>query len=211
LENLHWFGHDSFRLDGEKIIYFDPYQVPQKSALADIILVTHEHYDHCSPDDLKIISGPKTTIIASAQAAEVIKKAQIVCQKLEVVKPSDEIEAFGIKIRAVPAYNIGKQFHPKSSLKVGFIITAGGLKIYHAGDTDFIPEMKDCRADIALMPVSGTYTMNATEAADAVLVINPKIAVPMHYGSVVGSIDDAKRFQNLLKGKIEVKILSKES
>ncbi|MDD5432572.1 MAG: MBL fold metallo-hydrolase [Candidatus Omnitrophica bacterium] len=211
LKNLHWLGHDSFRLGSEKIIYFDPYRLPKNSPKADIILITHDHYDHCSETDVKSISTKDAVILASLGAGEKLKESGVLCKEIMFLEPFKNAEIGGVKVFAVPSYNIGKPYHPKSAKNLGFIVEAEGSKIYHAGDTDKIPEMEDFHCDIALLPVGGTFTMNAQEASEAALVIKPKVAIPMHYGSGTGSKEDGERFAELLKGKIEVKILTKES
>lgn len=198
VENIHWLGHDTFKIAGEKIIFTDPFKLRKKDR-ADIILITHEHYDHCSPEDVKMIQGPDTVIVAPKDCADKLSG------NIKIVKPGDKINVSGIEIEAVPAYNTNKKFHPKANGWVGYIFKVNNQRIYIAGDTDYIPEMKTFRdVDIALLPVSGTYVMTADEAAQAALDIKPKIAIPMHYASIVGTEADAKRFAELLKGKIEV-------
>ena len=204
IKNIHWLGHDTFKIVGEKVIYTDPFKIKKKDE-ADIILITHEHYDHCSPDDVKLVQGPDTVIVTTADCAKKLTG------KVKTVKPGDTVTVEGIEIDAVPSYNTNKQFHPRPNGWVGYIFTVQGQRIYVAGDTDYIPEMKNFRVDIALLPVSGTYVMTAEEAVRAALDIGPKIAIPMHYGSIVGSKDDADRFAEGLKGKIEVVILQEES
>jgi len=209
-DNLRWLGHAAFRFDGSKRIYFDPYRLPKKPPKADIILVTHEHSDHLSLGDIKKISSKACVIVTDGASSRQLLAEKTTCKEIKTVCPGQNLDLDGVKIHAVASYNTNKHFHTCSSAKLGFIISIDGIKIYHAGDTDFIPEMEDCKCDIALLPVSGTYVMTAEEAAEAALTIRPKLAVPMHYGSIVGSPDDAEKFRSLLRGKIEVYIPKKE-
>lgn len=200
IENIQWLGHDTFRIAGEKVVYTDPFRI-MTADRADLILITHEHHDHCSPEDIRKIQGPETQIIAPLDCVSKLEG------NVRGVRPGDKIEAAGVMIEVVPSYNKDKKFHPKDKGWVGYIFTLLGRRIYLAGDTDYIPEMRDFRADIALLPVSGTYVMTAQEAVLAALDIRPSVAIPMHYGSIVGSEADAEAFADGLRGKIEVVVL----
>jgi L-ascorbate metabolism protein UlaG (beta-lactamase superfamily) len=194
---LTWVGHASFKLEaGLKTIYIDPWKV--KKGQADLILITHSHFDHLSPDDVRRIQKKDTVIIATKDSASKLKG------NIRTVKPGDNVEIDDIQIQAVPAYNIGKNYHPKTNDWVGFVITLGGRKIYHAGDTDAIPEMKKISVDIALLPIGGTYTMTAEEAAQIANEFSPRLVVPMHWGTIVGSEADAERFKGLFKGETSI-------
>ena len=200
---IHWLGHDAFRIDGPVTIYFDPYKI-SGGPPADLVLISHEHYDHCSPEDLEKIAGPETIIVTVRSCLTKLSG------QTKVVTPGDSLTVKGIPIEVVPAYNVDKAFHPKVNRWLGFIVEIDGVKIYHAGDTDLIPEMGEIQTDIALLPVSGTYVMTAEEAAEAALTINPALAIPMHYGTLVGDAADAERFKQLLEGKVPVRIMKKE-
>lgn len=204
VENIKWLGHDVFQITENNLtIYTDPYKI-DKEKEADLILISHAHYDHCSPDDVKKIQGPNTVIVTTPDCAEKLEG------NIKNVKPGDKINVKGVNIEAVPAYNIGKDFHPKSNGWVGFIFSIGNKTYYFTGDTDYIPEMdtfKEKNIDIAFIPVSGTYVMTPEEAVKATKAIKPKIAIPMHYGTLVGSEKDAQYFKEKLEGIIEVHIL----
>lgn len=195
--DIVWLGHDTFKLSGEKVVYIDPYELTVTDK-ADIVLITHSHSDHCSPADIERISGPDTQFVAPAEC-----KAKLKGRSLRTVRPGDALAVDGVKIEAVAAYNLtkfrspGHPYHPQGDGKVGFIVTLNGRRIYHAGDTDLIPEMKEIVCDIALIPVSGTYVMTAEEGAQAADLIKPKVAIPMHYGAIVGSESDADTFKRL--------------
>lgn len=202
MEHIHWLGHATVRLDFDKVIYVDPWKLRGGAPKADIILITHEHYDHFSKPDIDRIRKESTSLVTIAGVAAGLKG------DVHVIKPGDSITVQGIAIQAVPAYNIGKQFHPKSAGHVGFVVQTGGHAIYIAGDSDLTPEMKAVRADVALLPVGGKYTMTAEEAAQAANAIQPQLAIPLHYGDIVGSTADAERFRSL--SKVPVRILKPE-
>lgn len=198
LEGIAWLGHASFRIEGpEGVVYIDPWKL-KDGPKADLILITHDHYDHCVPQDVKKIAKAETSIVTTTSCAAKLTG------DVHIVKAGDKITVKGIAIEVVPAYNIGKDFHPKAAGGVGYIITIGGRRIYHAGDTDLIPEMSTIRADTALLPVGGKYTMTAEEAAEAANRIKPEVAVPMHWGDIVGSRADAERFKTLAKVPVQI-------
>lgn len=201
---IHWLGHAAFRLESSNniVIYVDPYRLKNPQKKADVILITHDHYDHFSPGDIEKILDLKTSIYGSKS---LIGKTQ---NPVHVMKPGDTFTFKDIKIESVHSYNMDKGFHPKNLDNLGFIVTIDGMRIYHAGDTDFIPEMKNIHADVVLLPVGGIYTMDVMGAVDTVSAINPRIAIPMHYGTIVGSKEDAIRFSNLCT--CEVVILTPE-
>jgi L-ascorbate metabolism protein UlaG (beta-lactamase superfamily) len=201
-DRIQWLGHDAIRINGGPVVYIDPYQLSD-GPRADLILITHEHYDHCSPGDVKKIQGPDTVIVTEKDSARKLSG------KVTVVAPGDTVTAAGVIVQAVPAYNLDKKYHPKKKGWLGFILEIQGVRIYHAGDTDFIPEMEGFRADIALLPVSGTYVMTAREAVQAALAIGPSLALPIHYGTLVGSAEDAEVFRKGLEGKVPVRVLDK--
>jgi len=201
VNNLHWLGHSSFRLDGDQTIYIDPFKIVS-GKVADIILVSHAHYDHCSRTSIERIMGKGTLIIASRACAGVLRLGT------RFIEPGESLTVLATTVEAVPAYSIGREYHPRSEGGLGFVISTGGRRFYFAGDTDLIPEMAGISADVAILPVSGLYVMSAEEAANAVRLIRPSVAVPMHYGTVVGRLGDALRFKEL--SSVPVAILEKE-
>ncbi|MEJ2746167.1 MAG: MBL fold metallo-hydrolase, partial [bacterium] len=166
------------------------------------ILVSHVHYDHCSPSAIERIRTADTVIVTNSECAKKFKA------NVRIIAPGQSIAVDGVAVEGVAAYNVNKPFHPRGEGGLGFVITLGGRRIYFAGDTDLIPEMAAVKADVALLPVSGTYVMSADEAAEAVKRIKPAVAIPMHYGSIVGSGSDAARFKQL--SEVPVEILEKE-
>ncbi len=201
LDNIFWLGHDAFKIKyKDKVIYIDPYEIKEGKEKADIILLTHPHFDHTSQEDLNKIIKDNTILVGVYESLSTLGGQK------RVVKVGDIINIDDIEIEMVPAYNIDKKFHPKANGWLGFILNVGGVKIYHAGDTDRIPEMKNFKVNIALVPVSGTYVMTVEEAVLAVLDIMPDIAIPMHYGSIVGSEEDALKFKKALEGKVRIVI-----
>jgi L-ascorbate metabolism protein UlaG (beta-lactamase superfamily) len=199
LEKIHRIAHDCFRFDGPVTIYTDPYKVPDKQPKADLVLISHEHFDHCSSEDLAKIVKEDTVIVACESCKGKVSG------NVRFVKPGQRLEVKGVNIETVPAYNTNKNFHPKNAGHVGYLFTLEGQKIYFAGDTDQIPEMKNITCDIALLPVSGTYVMTVDEAVAAAKDLKPKVVIPMHYGAIVGSENDPLDFRNKFKGETAIK------
>ena len=193
---IEWLGHASFKIKTDKVVvYIDPFHL-ETAEKADIILITHDHYDHCSPEDVEKIRKESTVVFAAGNCDVKVDAVMV---------PGQREEVKNVIIDAVPAYNKKKKFHPKDKKYVGYVIEIKGKRIYHAGDTDIIPEMEEIRAQVALLPVGGTYTMDADEAAVAAKKIGCDIAVPMHWGTIIGSKEDAEHFRDVYE--CEVKIL----
>ena len=214
---LKWLGHSGFLIKNKKVIYIDTYNIKDGLEPADIILITHSHYDHCSLLDMEKIIKEGTRIVSPADCQSTITKFDVPI-KMEIIEPGQELEFGDLKLHAFPSYNIDKHFHPKDEGWVGYIIKMDDVVIYHAGDTDVIPEMQKLtgykqqdKEFIALLPIGGRFTMSAEEAAEAAKIIKPTLAIPMHWGSLVGSEDDAKEFVELCEEEnIKAVILEKE-
>jgi L-ascorbate metabolism protein UlaG (beta-lactamase superfamily) len=204
-----WLGHDGFKLKKDKVVYVDPFKLGERPEPADLVCVTHEHFDHLSVEDLKKIVTPRTTVVTITACEKAV--TELKPKAIRIVAAGDRLEVDGVSVEVLPAYNTnkfrspGNPFHPKADGKVGFVLGIGGVRIYHAGDTDEIPEMaKATGVDVALLPVSGTYVMTAQEAAKACDALQPKLAIPMHYGAIVGSAADAEAFRKAVKCRVEV-------
>ena len=203
--NIEFLGHAGFLISNGKKIAIDPYNVSQKVDKVDIILITHSHFDHCSIKDIEKLSKPGTIVVIPADAQSKITKVENV--EMQIIEVGDKLELDGLKIEAFPAYNVNKDFHLKSEGWIGYLIKIKDVIIYHAGDSDFIPEMKKLTGYgkhgvefVVLLPVSGKYVMDAAEAAEAASLINPNLAIPMHYGAgVAGDKADADKFIKLCK------------
>jgi L-ascorbate metabolism protein UlaG (beta-lactamase superfamily) len=194
LEPMTWFKNASFRWQSSDLtLYIDPWGIPDDAAPADVILVTHAHYDHFIPEDIQKIRTQKTAMVAPADVAKELKG------DVSIAAPGEVVAAGGIKVQCVPAYNVEeerREFHPDTNRWVGYILELGGSVLYHAGDTDHLPELESIRADIALLPVGGTYTMDAHQAAGLAKAMTPGVAVPMHFGFVSGSSRDGQTFRD---------------
>ena len=207
LENIEVLCHSSIKFSKEKVIYFDPFKIESNYNDADIIFITHDHYDHYSTEDINKVKKAETKIVAPEDLQTKLLKDGFSQENIILVKPYEKNEVCGIKFETIPAYNISKQFHPKENGWVGYIIQINDIRYYVAGDTDITEDNKKVKCDVAFVPVGGTYTMNFEEAAKLVNEIKPKIAVPIHYGSIVGTNKDATDFIKLLHPEIKGKIL----
>jgi len=215
--DFHWLGHASFKIEKEQKIFIDPFQLKLPEKDADIILITHDHFDHCSVDDIKKVVNQQAVIVAAKMCKAKVDNFKSQVAKIFYFSPGEKVKINNANIEAIPAYNINKfrapgiVFHPKEAGYVGYIIEIDRVRIYHAGDTDFIPEMNDLgKVDVALLPIGGTYTMNVEEAVEAVKAIKPKYTIPMHYGAIVGSERDAERFEQLASLYTKVVVMKKE-
>ena len=210
LDALEWLGHASFRVTvGRAHVYIDPYRVPEGAPAADLILITHGHYDHFSPQDVERLTKRETWLVGPAAVAERVSG------QVHRIGPGETLEdelVRGIHVSAVAAYNTSKRnpdgepFHPRDAGWVGYELNVRGERLYHSGDTDVIPEMDSVTGvDVALLPVSGVYVMTAQEAAEAARRIQPRVAVPMHWGAHIGTEHDARTFAT--KAPVEVQIM----
>jgi len=198
---IKWLGHATIMIEKQgKRIYADPWKIKNPLA-ADLVLVTHSHYDHCSPEDISGLLGRETTVAGPPDALEKIEGGI-----KKPLLPGEVLEMEWVKVEGVRSYNKTKPFHPRENNWLGFLLRFQDTSIYIAGDTDLIPEMETVKADTVILPVGGTYTMDAKQAAAAVNLIAPKVAIPIHFGDIVGSGKDAENFASLVK-KGEVKIL----
>lgn len=209
LEDIQVLCHSSIKMNKGKVIYIDPFKIDKNYNDADIIFITHDHYDHYSEDDIDKVKKDNTVIIVPEELLTKVLRKGFRQDYIITVVPSQKYMVEGIEFETVPAYNTNKQFHPKENEWVGYIIEIKGIRYYIAGDTDITEENKKVKCDVALVPVGGTYTMDFKEAAYLINEIKPKIAVPIHYGSIVGKIQDATDFIKLLHPTIKGTILMK--
>lgn len=207
LNNIEVLYHSSIRINKEKTIYIDPFKIDRNYNDADIIFITHDHYDHYSEEDIDKVINENTVIVIPEELLTKVLKKGINKDAIITVEPNKKYMVQGIKFETVPAYNTNKTFHPKENGWVGYVIELNDVKYYIAGDTDITEENKKVKCDVAFVPVGGTYTLDFKEAAQLVNEIQPKVAVPIHYGSVVGTKQDAEEFIKLLHTNIKVIIL----
>ena len=204
MEHVSINAHSSIRIGGEHTVYFDPYLIKEEPHDADVIFVTHEHFDHFSPEDVAKVAKADTVYVAPKTTKKALKKANITDKNCTFMKPDREEEVCGITVRSVPAYNPAKQFHPKENEWLGYVVEIGGTRVYVCGDMDDPPEGRAMDCDIVLVPCGGTYTMDPKEAAAFVNALKPKTAIPTHYGSIVGKAGDGEKFAKKVDKDIEV-------
>ena len=210
LKNIEVLYHSSIKISKNKVIYIDPFKIDKNYNDADIVFITHDHFDHYSEEDIDKVINENTTIIIPEELLTKILRKGINKNAVITVESNKEYMVQGIKFETIPAYNTNKTFHPKENDWVGYIITLDGIRYYIAGDTDITEENRKVKCDVAFVPVGGTYTMDFKEAAQLINEIQPKIAVPIHYGSVVGTKQDATDFIKLLNPSIKGIILMKQ-
>lgn len=204
LDKIEVLIHSSIKFSKGLIIYLDPYKIDRDYHDADIIFITHDHYDHYSPLDIKKVIKDDTIIVAPQDIGEKLSTNNVIG-----VVPNKNYEVLNIKFKTIPAYNVNKNFHPKENNWVGYLLEYNNIKYYIAGDTDITKENHDIVCDVAFVPIGGVYTMDYQEAAKLINKIKPRIAVPIHYGLIVGNKDDGIKFSKLLNNNIECKIFIK--
>ncbi|MBR2240691.1 MAG: MBL fold metallo-hydrolase [Clostridia bacterium] len=210
LTGIQCLGHSTIKINkNSKIMYIDPFNIEEENNDADIIFVTHNHYDHYSPKDIDKIKKEDTIIVITNDLYNEAKQSGFKESKIVTVKPNQTFNVSNIIVTTVPAYNINKKFHPKENEWVGYILNIENIKYYIAGDTDITDENRKVECDVAFVPVGGTYTMTSKEAAELVNEIMPNIAIPIHYGSIVGTKQDAIDFKEKLDERIRCEILIK--
>ena len=199
-------ANSSIRIISDKIICFDPFQIEKESHDADLIFITHDHFDHYSEEDLTKIVKEDTVFVVPPCVAEKMNRNNVV-----TIRAEETADVCGYRVEAVRSYNVGKQFHTPAKGYLGYIVTIEGKRVYVAGDCDFNEDNRRVDCDIALIPIGGKYTMDYKEAASMINTIRPKLVIPTHYGDVAGEKEDGKRFAQLVDPKIEVRLLLHET
>lgn len=210
MENITVFTQNSIRVDSSiGKIYIDPFRMNEEPMDADYILVTHDHFDHFNTEDIPKVSKNDTVLVVPENMKEKAKEAAGFVGSIVTVKPGESVTIGKLSLETIPSYNIGKPFHPKEAGWVGYILKVDGKRIYIAGDTDATDEAKKVKCDIALVPIGGKYTMNPKEAAELVNIIRPAVAIPVHFGGVVGTPEDAEAFTGNVDAGIKVENIKK--
>lgn len=209
LENIEVLYHSSIKINKGVIIYFDPFKIDKEYHDADIIFITHSHYDHYSEEDILKVRKENTCIVAPFDLLDNLLTLDFTKESITTVKPNENYNVNGLTFKTIPAYNTNKSFHPKSNNWVGYLLTLNDTIYYIAGDIDITEENKQVKCDVTFVPIGGTYTMDYKEAAELINEIKPKIAVPTHYAAIVGAKEDGENFVKLLDSEIECKIYIK--
>lgn len=207
LENVRLLTHSSIKISKDKIIYIDPFKIDKEYNDANLIFCTHSHFDHFSVEDIKKVTTENTKIITVEETRGKLLDIGFKREEIIIVKPNMKYKVDGIKFSTFSAYNQKKDFHPRKNNWVGYNIKIGNFWYYISGDTDNIKEIQKVKCDVAFLPVGGMYTMNYEEAAELANKIKPKVAIPTHYGSIIGSRDDAKMFASNLNPNIDCEIM----
>ncbi len=210
INNIKWLGHSSVKIILDKIIYIDPYNIKENYNDADYIFITHSHYDHYSCNDINKCLKEDTKLIITSDLIDKVNTINIKEEYITTVLPNNNYQIDDLLVSTIPAYNTNKPFHPKENNWVGYIIEINNIKYYIAGDTDITKEAKSVKCDIAFLPIGGTYTMDYKEAIILTNIIKPKLVVPIHYGSIVGTINDAINFKNSIDKNIKCELLDKK-
>lgn len=209
LESIEILCHSCIKFNKGEVIYFDPFKIEKNYNDADVIFITHDHYDHYSEEDIDKVIKEETIIVAPEDLLTKLLKKGFERDNMVLVTPNQKYTVKGIEFQTIPAYNVNKQFHPKANEWVGYVLKIEGVTYYIAGDTDITEENKKVKCNVAFVPVGGTFTMDYKEAAELINEIKPKIAVPTHYGSIVGEKSDGISFSKLVSPEIEVEVLMK--
>ena len=209
LENIEVLYHSSIKINRKDTIYFDPFKIDKEYHDADIIFITHSHYDHYSEEDILKVKKEDTQIVAPLDLLDNLLTLGFTKDSITLVKPNENYTVKGLSFKTIPAYNTNKNFHPKANNWVGYLVTIDNITYYIAGDTDITTENKQVKCDVAFVPVGGTYTMDNKEAAKLINEIKPKVAIPIHYGKIIGNISDGQNFAKLINKEIECKIFIK--
>ncbi len=210
LEGIEVLCHSSIRFCRGEIIYFDPFKIEKNYNDADVIFITHDHYDHYSEEDIDKVVKEDTIIVVPEDLKTKLLKKGWKEENIITVRPNESYTVKNIEFKTISAYNVNKQFHPKGNAWVGYLLEIEGVTYYIAGDTDITEENKKVKSDVAFVPVGGTYTMDYKEAAELINEIKPKVTVPTHYGSIVGSKKEGDKFLKLVNPEIKVEILMKK-
>lgn len=209
LEKIEVLCHSSIKINKGLVIYFDPFKIDKEYHDADIIFITHSHYDHYSEEDIDKVRKEDTQIVAPLDLLDNLLTLDFTKNSITLVKPNENYTVKGLSFKTIPAYNTNKNFHPKANNWVGYLVTIDNMTYYIAGDTDVTTENKQVKCDVAFVPIGGTYTMDNKEAAKLINEIKPKVAIPTHYGKIIGNISDGQNFAKLINKEIECKIFIK--